>query len=201
MGIDPAAKVVVYDDRGGANAAARFWWMLRAVGHADVSVLDGGWAAALAADLPTETEVSAPDAKPPYPVPDAWLLPTVDIDEVATRREDEAYGLLDVRSSERHRGVTEPLDPVAGHIPGADNIFYEDNLGPDGRFLSPEALREKYRALLDGRPADHLIVSCGSGVTACHTLLALEHAGIAGAKLYVGSWSEWCRSDRPKASG
>jgi thiosulfate/3-mercaptopyruvate sulfurtransferase len=201
LGIGADSEVVVYDDKGGANAASRCWWMLRAVGHRRVRVLDGGWAAALAADLPTEAGAAAPVSGPPYPVPDAWLLPTANIEEVASRGDDDAWKVLDVRAAERYRGETEPLDPVAGHIPGADNLFFEDNLGPDGRFLSAEALREKYRALLGQHPPDHLIVSCGSGVTACHTLLALEAAGLSGAKLYVGSWSEWCRSDRPKAKG
>jgi thiosulfate/3-mercaptopyruvate sulfurtransferase len=201
LGIEPDSEVVVYDDKGGANAASRFWWMLRAVGHERVHVLDGGWAAALAADLPTESGTPSPAPTAPYLVPDTWLRPVVNIDEVASRAEDDAWKVLDVRAAERYRGETEPLDPVAGHIPGADNLFFEDNLGPDGRFLSADALREKYRALLGGRAPDHLIVSCGSGVTACHTLLALEAAGIDGAKLYVGSWSEWCRSDRPKAKG
>ncbi len=201
LGITPDSDVVVYDDKGGANAAARLWWMLRAVGHSRVRVLDGGWAAALAQGFPTEKETRAPEPAPDYPVPEDWLSPTAVVEEVAARVDDPSWKVLDVRAAERYRGEIEPLDPVAGHIPGSDNLFFEDNLGPDGRFLDPRALGEKYRALLDGRPPEHLIVSCGSGVTACHTLLALAHAGIEGAQLYVGSWSEWCRSDCPKATG
>ena len=109
--------------------------------------------------------------------------------------------MLDVRSRERYRGDTEPFDPVAGHIPGAVNLPYTENLDPEGSFKSPEELQTLYTHLLGGLPPDHLVVHCGSGITACHTLLALEHAGLQGAALYVGSWSEWCRSGKPMATG
>jgi thiosulfate/3-mercaptopyruvate sulfurtransferase len=199
LGIGTESDVVVYDDQCGANAAARMWWMLRAVGHPRVRVLDGGLAAAEAAGLAMEATPPVVAPRPPYPVPSAWLLPTVDSWHVAAHAGDPNHKLLDVRAAPRYRGEVEPLDPVAGHIPGADNIHYTLNLRPDGRFLDPRALALLYRRYLDGAPEGNLVVSCGSGVTACHTLLALESAGIEGAKLYVGSWSEWCRSTRKRA--
>ncbi|HYI13217.1 MAG TPA: sulfurtransferase [Thermoanaerobaculia bacterium] len=198
-GITPSKQVVVYDDQAGANAAARTWWMLRAIGHERVSVLDGGFAAAVAAGVPVTTaeEVHAP--QPPYPAT-AWQRPVVDMERVDALREDKAWRVLDVRSRERFRGETEPIDPVAGHIPGAINLPFADNL-EEGRFKSAETLRAQYEQLLGGTPVSRLVVHCGSGVTACHTLLALEHAGLAGASLYIGSWSEWCRGGKPQAKG
>jgi thiosulfate/3-mercaptopyruvate sulfurtransferase len=124
----------------------------------------------------------------------------VDLQAVEGLRQAPASKVLDVRSAERWRGQNETFDPVAGHIPGSVNLPWNDNLGPDGCFKSPEALRAQYEALLAGTPPSHLTVHCGSGVTACHTLLALEVAGLPGASLYVGSWSEWCRSGQPRAT-
>jgi thiosulfate/3-mercaptopyruvate sulfurtransferase len=121
-----------------------------------------------------------------------WQLPTVTLDEVDARRNDPSWRVLDVRATPRFRGDTEPIDPVAGHIPGAVNLPYTENLGK-----SPEELRAMYEELLGGVPPERLIVHCGSGVTACHTLLALDRAGLHGASLYVGSWGEWCRNDMP----
>lgn len=137
---------------------------------------------------------------PPYPAA-AWRLPMADADEVDALRRDPARRLLDVRSAERWRGENETLDPMAGHIPGSLNLPWNDNLESDGRFKSPEALRAQYEALLGDTPPERLAVHCGSGVTACHTLLALEVAGLPGASLYVGSWSEWCRSGRDMGLG
>ena len=194
-GITPATDVVVYDASGGGNAAARLWWMLRALGHRQVRLLDGGLPAALVAGWTLTVEPAELAPALPYPA-ERWLLPTVDMKGVEAMRQDPTQGLLDVRSAERWRGDTEPFDPVAGHIPGSLNLAWNHNLGPDGRFRSPEALRAQYQALLGDLPADRLTVHCGSGVTACHTLLALEVAGLSGASLYVGSWSEWCRSGR-----
>ncbi|GLH70463.1 sulfurtransferase [Geothrix rubra] len=194
-GIGPDTPVVAYDASGGGNAAARLWWMLRALGHEQAYVLDGGLPAALAAGLTLTTEVLPVAALPPYPAA-AWARPLASLEEVAHRRRDPAFKVLDVRAPERYRGESETLDPVAGHIPGALNAHWMDNLGPDGRFREPGALRRDFLDLLDGTPVDRLTVHCGSGVTACHTLLALEHAGLPGAALYVGSWSEWCRSGR-----
>jgi thiosulfate/3-mercaptopyruvate sulfurtransferase len=183
-GITPSTPVVIYDDANGANAAARAWWMLRAVGHEQVAVLDGDWRA-----LSTGAD---PGSAPAYRAT-AWQLPTVDMERVESLRNDETWRVVDVRSGERYRGETEPIDPVAGHIPGAVNLFFGENL-ENGRFKSAEALREQYRALFGDVPPERVVVHCGSGVTACHTLLALEHAGLPGAALYVGSWSEWCRN-------
>lgn len=188
-GIDPQTTVVIYDDSQGANAAARAWWMLRAAGHQNAAVLDGDWRAF---GVTTAEPPVAP--KPPYPAPASeWQRPTVDIDEVNLLRNDPQWRVLDVRSGERYRGETEPIDPIAGHIPGAINLPFAENLDAQGRFKSPAALREQYEALFEGVPPQRVIVHCGSGVTACHTLLALEHAGLTGAALYVGSWGEWCR--------
>ncbi len=200
LGIDETTFVVLYDDKNGSNAAARAWWMVRAVGHRSVAVLDGGLAAARAAGVPFDAEPVEVQPKPPYPVRE-WKLPTLEIDEVDRIRHENEWRLIDVRAPERYRGESEPFDPLAGHIPGAQNLPLTDNLEPDGRFLSPDALRALFLSRLDGVPPERLVVSCGSGVTACHTLLALEHAGLSGAALYVGSWSEWCRSGRDLARG
>lgn len=200
-GVGPETMVVIYDAANGSNAAARLWWMLRAVGHKRVRVLDGGLESALRAGLQLVTE--APYAAPPfaaYPC-SSWQRPTVGIADLDRVLQDPGWKVLDVRARERWRGEVEPLDPVAGRIPGTVNLPFADNLEPDGRFRSPAALREKYLALLDGTPSARLVVHCGSGVTACHTLLALEAAKLDGAWLYVGSYSEWCRSARPIERG
>jgi thiosulfate/3-mercaptopyruvate sulfurtransferase len=199
-GIGPDTRVVAYDAAGGGNAAARLWWMLRAFGHEAVAVLDGGLPAAQAAGLALTTSVPAVAARPPNPGA-AWALPTVDLDAVVARLGDPAWKVLDVRSAERWRGETEPFDPVPGRIPGTVNLPFSENLGPDGRFKPPGALRALYERFLGATPPERLVVHCGSGVTACHTLLALEAAGLHGAALYVGSYSEWCRSGRPLGKG
>jgi thiosulfate/3-mercaptopyruvate sulfurtransferase len=194
-GITPSTHVVVYDDQRGANAAARAWWMLRAIGHENVEVLDD-WRSLEAA----RGDASAADAaggreRPPLHT-DGWQLPTVDMATVDRLRRDASWKVLDVRSRERFRGETEPIDPVAGHIPGAVNLPYTDN-----NDKSPAELRAAYEELLGDVPPERLIVHCGSGVTACHTLLALDRAGLRGAALYVGSWGEWCRNDMPVGVG
>jgi len=194
-GVTPATWVVAFDGVSGGNGAARLWWMLRAFGHEHVSVLEGPLRGPLA------TGPAAPPAPaPPYPG-DRWLLPTVDLADVDRLRLDPAWKVLDVRAPARYRGEVEPLDPVAGHIPGALNLPFADNLDAEGRFKSPEALRALYEGFLEGTPPERLAVHCGSGVTACHTLLALERAGLGGSALYVGSWSEWCRNPVPQAKG
>ncbi|WP_210463928.1 sulfurtransferase [Rufibacter roseolus] len=200
LGISPTSRVVIYDDKNGANAASRFWWMLKAVGHEPVQVLDGGLQAALQASFPTSHEVPAPASTSAYPIT-AWQRPTANMEEVAQVAGDKNHLIIDVRDAYRYLGESEPIDPVAGHIPGAVNVPLTGNLGPDGRFLSPAELQEKYKVVTKDVAPENIIVHCGSGVTACHTLLALESAGITGAKLYVGSWSEWCRNNRPIAVG
>ncbi len=200
-GIGPGTRVVAYDASGGGNSACRLWWMLRASGHADVAVLDGGLDAARAAGLPVTTAAPPPPrALPHYPLL-GWRLPTVDLERVAQALDEPGWKVLDVRSRERWRGESETLDPVAGRIPGTVNLPYTENLGSDGRFRPPAELRRMYLDLLGGTPPEHLVVHCGSGVTACHTLLALDLAGLGGASLYVGSFSEWCRSGRPIGRG
>jgi thiosulfate/3-mercaptopyruvate sulfurtransferase len=199
-GIAPETDVVVYDDQSGAKAAARLWWMMRALGHTRVQVLDGGLLAAAQAGLAPDTR--APEVESLTAYPDrGWTLPTVDIDVVEELTKSKRWKVLDVRSGERYRGEVEPLDPVAGHIPGALNLCFTENLGPDGRFKSKGELRLLYDQLRGDTAPDHIAVHCGSGVAACHTLLALDVAGLTGSALYVGSWSEWCRSGRPQAKG
>lgn len=197
-GIGPDTEVVAYDAAGGSNAAARLWWMLRAVGHERVAVLDGGLAEALAAGLTLTVDIPPASPLPPHPG-DHWRLPLVGAEAVEALRRDPSRALMDARSPERWRGENETLDPVPGHIPGSVNLYWADNLGPDGRFKSPEVLRAQYEAALGGVSPERLAVHCGSGVTACHNLLAMEVAGLPGAALYVGSWSEWCRSGRAKS--
>lgn len=176
-GITPGTRVIVYDDQQGANAAARAWWMLRAIGHENVEVLDVSAAA------------PSPESRPHAAT---WQLPTVTMEQVDALRHDPSWKVLDVRATPRYRGETEPIDPVAGHIPGAVNLPYTENIGK-----SPAELRAMYEHLLGGLPPERLIVHCGSGVTACQTLLALDRAGLHGASLYVGSWGEWCRNGMP----
>lgn len=200
-GIGPATPVVIYDDRGGANAAARCWWMLRAAGHDAVAVLDGGFEAAVEAGVPVASGSEPPPRPaPPYPV-SAWRLPLVSAEEVDARRHDSRWRVVDVRDEFRFRGESDPYDPVPGHIPGAANLPYRHNLDDGGRFKSAQELEAHFAGVLAGTPAERVIVHCGSGVTACHTLLAMERAGLAGARLYVGSWSEWCRRGWPVAKG
>jgi thiosulfate/3-mercaptopyruvate sulfurtransferase len=197
-GITPRSHVILYDDQNGANAAARMWWLLKAVGHEGVQVVDGGLQALEAAGFVLTSEVPTPTSAPPYPVAEL-TRPRADIDEVDQARRDSARAVIDVRAAFRYRGDSEPIDPIAGHIPGAKNIELTSNLNADGTFKSADELRALYTAALGGVPVEQAIIHCGSGVTACHTLLALERAGLPGAKLYVGSWSEWCRQpERPR---
>jgi thiosulfate/3-mercaptopyruvate sulfurtransferase len=197
-GVRPGVPVVCYDDHGGPYAA-RAWWMLRWIGVAEAAVLDGGRAAWRAAGGEWVTDVPAPLDAPPYPLAPVAGMPSVD-----TRQVHDAIGtgvLVDARSGERFRGEVEPLDPVAGHIPGARHRFFKDNLDADGRFLPPEVLRAAFLRLGSDDPA-RWVHQCGSGITACHNLLAMEHAGLTGSALYPGSWSEWCADPaRPVARG
>lgn len=198
-GIGPATHVLVYDDKNGAMAAARFWWMMKATGHQKVQVIDGGLPAIVAAGLPVTTTASPARAAAPYPF-SQWKLPMADIATVAKAAANPDAVVIDVREAYRYKGESEPIDLVAGHIPGAINVPYVDNLDASGKYLSAEMLRKKYTEAI-GSGKTEVIAHCGSGVTACHTLLALEQAGISGAKLYVGSWSEWSRREMPVATG
>jgi thiosulfate/3-mercaptopyruvate sulfurtransferase len=200
-GIGPGTRVVAYDGAAGGKGACRLWWMLRAFGHSAVAVLDGGLAAAQTAGLRlTTAEPSAVRAVSSYPC-DRWRRPTVDIRSLERVLHDPQWKVLDVRRRERWLGEVETRDPVAGRIPGSVNLPFCDNLGAGDRYKAPEALRQMYLDLLAGTSPQCLVVYCGSGVTACHTLLALDLAELHGASLYVGSYSEWCRSGKPLARG
>lgn len=199
-GIRGNEHVVAYD-RSGSMYAARLWWLLRWIGHGRVSVLDGGLPAWQAAGLPLEREVRT---WPAIPVPtvqadrDFWVDTAFLERNLATR---EAL-VVDARGSARFAGIGETLDPRAGHIPGARNRPYSDNLDPDGRFKPAHVLRAQWDAVLEDRAPALVVAQCGSGVTACHNLLALEVAGLPGARLYPGSWSEWCSDPaRPIVTG
>lgn len=199
LGITPTSHVVVYDDKNGSNAAARFWWMLKSVGHNKVQVLDGGFQAAIKAGFPTSSKIEIPLKKEPYKI-EKWLLPLADIHEIDKVAQDADFLVVDVRDEERYNGEKEPVDLVAGHIPGAINIPFTTNLDSNGFFLSPDELKNNYLKEFGDKKAENIIVHCGSGVTACHTLLALAYAGLEIPKLYVGSWSEWSRNNRPIAT-
>lgn len=198
-GVDAAIQVVAYDNEGGIFAA-RLWWLLRWLGHDKVAVLDGGLAGWKRSRRALEEATPRVTPRPFMPQPQDIA---VEVDRVLADLQSERMLILDARSPERFRGENETLDPVGGHIPGAVNRFYFDNLDDDGCFFKPvEELRAEYAALLGGRPAAQVVQQCGSGVTACHNLLAMELAGLSGSKLYPGSWSEWCADpSRPVARG
>jgi thiosulfate/3-mercaptopyruvate sulfurtransferase len=189
-GITPATRVVAYDDAGGMFAA-RLWWMLRWLGHERVQVLDGGWQAWQAAMGPVDQNQAhrQPSEFTPQLRQD-WL---VKADEVLTNLADpQVQQLIDARAPDRFRGENETMDPVGGHIPGARNRFFQLNLQTDGHFKSAPVLRAEFEALLVDTPVEAIVHQCGSGVTACHNLLAMAHAGLPPTRLYAGSWSEWC---------
>ena len=187
-GVTPDTQVVAYDDVGG-NFAVRLWWMLRWLGHEKTALLDGGFPLWQKQGRPV-TKETPPPRKGSF-VPRPHLGSTVDVHFVERLHEDPAVKLVDARAAERFKGLTEPIDPVAGHIPGAINRFWQKNLNPDGRFKSSQQLRAEFEELL-GPGADKAVHMCGSGVTACHNVFAMELAGLAPGRLYAGSWSEWC---------
>jgi thiosulfate/3-mercaptopyruvate sulfurtransferase len=193
LGVGSTTQVVAYDASGGPYAA-RLWWMMRWLGHSRVAVLDGGWQrwTQLGHEVSDGVTVAQPTTFAVQPRAGA-----VDAGFVASHLGDQKVLVVDARSPDRFRGENETLDPVAGHIPGAANRFYRLNLGDDGSFKPPEHLRDEFESLLGGREAAAVVHQCGSGVTACHNLLAMEHAGLAGSRLYPGSWSEWV-SDRSR---
>ncbi len=199
FGITPESHVVVYDDKAAAFGGARFWWMLKAIGHQKVQVLNGGLQAAINAGIPLSTEPYTATPVQPYPVP-AEYSGTVDIEQAGKAAKDEHQMVIDVREAYRYLGQSEPIDLVAGHIPGAVNLPYTFNLDASGKYLPAEELKQAYEKAFGDVKPDEVIVHCGSGVTACHTLLGMEYAGIIGPKLYVGSWSEWSRRDLPIAT-
>ncbi|AZI25325.1 MAG: sulfurtransferase [Pedobacter agri] len=195
LGITKESHVIIYDDKNGSNAAARFWWMLKSVGHEKVQVIDGGFQAAVKAGFPVTNKVEIPKSVDEYEVQN-WSLPLSDINEVEKVAKNDDHIVIDVRDANRYAGLTEPIDTIAGHIPGAINIPFTENLDADGRFLEPDILNEKYTAALEKVDLNNVIVHCGSGITACHTLLAMDYAGLPIPKLYVGSWSEWSRNGK-----
>lgn len=198
-GVDKTKQVVVYDSSFGAMAA-RMWWLLHWLGHKAVAVLDGDLRKWEKERRPITTEL--PLITPTQFDPAIHEALWVDSDGVARMVADKSGLIIDARSEERFNAEREPFDPVAGHIPGAINVPFEDNLAMGGTFLSREELGEHYRALLGDRHPSEVVHMCGSGVTACHSLLAMEHAGLRGARLYAGSWSEWIRDPgRPIATG
>jgi thiosulfate/3-mercaptopyruvate sulfurtransferase len=196
-GVSNKTQIVVYDDASGAFAG-RLWWLLRCLGHNQVAVLDGGikhWVTLgypVTTHLPTCTEsnfIAHLDTR-------HWL----DVQQLENSLAKKSICLIDARTPERYCGEQEPIDPIAGHIPGAVNRPFQLNLNSHGLFLSPNELQQQFNQLIDGTPAEQVVHTCGSGVTACHNLLAMEHAGLTGSKLYAGSWSEWIRDkNRPVA--
>lgn len=196
-GVQNQSQVIAYDAQGGMFAA-RLWWMLRWCGHEAAAVLNGGLPAWQALNLPLSSESPAPsrgsvELKGP-------LVKTVDAQILLANLQQPAHPIVDARAPDRYRGENETLDPIGGHIPGAKNRFFRDNLQADGRFKSAEQLRAEFAEVIS-KP-EQAVMQCGSGVTACHNLLALEVAGLSGAALYPGSWSEWCADpSRPVAKG
>ena len=188
-GVGRGVQVAVYDDSGGMYAS-RLWWLLDWFGHGKVALLDGGYSRWQREGFAITSEAPAPRTGKFVPQP--RLGASVDAPFVSAFGRDAKVALIDARAAERYEGRTEPLDPVAGHIPGAVNRFWQLNLAPDGNFKSPDLLRSEYGQLLAGRSSADAIHTCGSGVTACHNLFAMELAGLAGSRLYPGSWSEWC---------
>ena len=199
LGITPESHVVVYDDKAAAFGGARFWWMLKAIGHQKVQVLNGGLQAIINAGIPLSTDPYTADPVQPYPVP-ADYSGTVDIEEAGDAAKDDNKMVIDVRETPRYLGLAEPIDLIAGHIPGAVNLPYTLNLDAAGKYLPADDLKKTYEKLFGNVKPGDVIVHCGSGVTACHTLLGMDYAGIKGPQLYVGSWSEWSRRDLPIAT-
>ena len=187
-GVTNTGQVIAYDDAGAA-IAARMWWMLRWLGHDNVAVLDGGWRAWQDGGHPTDsvTPELGEGTFTASPRRDLWLS----TDQVVTTMHGGRDLIVDARAPERYAGILEPLDPVAGHVPGAVNLPFAGNLDDEGRFLSKDALKKRFRDFLKGIGAESVVNMCGSGVTACQNILAMEHAGLKGSRLYVGSWSEW----------
>ncbi|MBG7621292.1 sulfurtransferase [Herbaspirillum sp. AP02] len=198
LGINNDTQVVAYDAHGGMYAA-RLWWLLRWIGHSDVAVLDGGMAAWQALGESLNAELPPPAAA--GNIQDlSSLVPTVDAQALLENLRNPSLQVVDARAPDRFRGENETLDAVGGHIPGAKNRFFKDNLQADGHFKSATQLREEWLAVIGDPQA--AVMQCGSGVTACHNLLALEVAGLSGASLYPGSWSEWSSDpQRPVATG
>ena len=193
IGISNESHVVIYDFDNGTNAAARLWWMLKAIGHKKVQVLNGGFEEAEKVGFPINS-ISEPIEKRTYVYENRdWQLPLITFEEVVKATKDSKFTIIDVRESRRYKGEFEPIDLVAGHIPSAINIPFQQNLDENGLFLPPNELKKIYENLFQKFDSGNIIVHCGSGVTACFTILAMVYAGFEVTKLYVGSWSEWSR--------
>lgn len=200
-GIDQSVQVVAYDVAGGAMAAARLWWLLQWLGHPNVAVLDGCWQAWTQAGYPIRAGEELRNPRTFHPQPRPEMLVSTDFVEHLIKNKSD-YILLDSRTRERYLGEFEPIDPVAGHIPGAICAPYTENIGDHGRFLPKDALQERFKSLIGNVPSDKVIFYCGSGVTAAQNILAMAHAGLGLARLYAGSWSEWITDPhRPVAKG
>jgi thiosulfate/3-mercaptopyruvate sulfurtransferase len=200
-GVDDDSLLLAYDDSSGLWAS-RFWWMTaKWLGHRHVAVLDGGLRAWAGQGLPTTTEAPSPPATGNFTAR-VYASRIADADATAAAARNPRCRVLDARAGERFRGEVEPIDPVAGHVPGALNLPASAVTGPDGRFLDPESLAQVFAGTLRGVAPAATVAMCGSGVTACQLLFAMEHAGLRGARLYPGSWSEWSRdTSRPVARG
>ncbi len=199
LGIDNNTQVIAYDAMGGVYAS-RLWWMLRWVGHKNAAVLDGGIDAWVKAKQPVSAEL--PAIKPVRYNPNPISQLAVSANEVAANLDHQTLRVVDARSPDRFRGENETLDPVAGHIPGATNRFFKNNLTEDGCFKTADKLKQEFAAVLDTHAPNSVVHQCGSGVTACHNLLAMEVAGLSGSRLFPGSWSEWVSDrKRPVATG
>jgi thiosulfate/3-mercaptopyruvate sulfurtransferase len=197
-GVDSGKQVIAYDFAGGASAT-RLWWMLRWLGHDRVAVVDGGWEGWSKAGAPVTADSPNGEVATFSASPGALA---VDVGYVQSHLKDAGMVVVDARSPERYRGEAEPIDPVAGRIPGALNRLYKDNLDAAGLFKPAAELRSGFISLLGDRPPQQVVHQCGSGVSACHNILAMEIAGLSGSRLYPGSWSEWCADPaRPVARG
>lgn len=200
LGLKPGQQLVVYDGSAGTTAA-RLWWMAKWLGHAHAALLDGGLAAWIKAGFP-QSKHSPDHPKRSDFVQQPSLMPSVEVGQVMANLQKHEFLVVDARAPERYRGEVEPLDPTAGHIPGALNRPCTFNVRPDGLFKPAEVLRMEFNALLGSRAPAGIVHQCGSGVTACHNILAMEHAGLKGSRLYPGSWSEWTAdATRPVATG
>lgn len=193
LGINPKTHVIVYDDKNGSNAATRFWWMLRAAGHKQIQVLSGGLQAAKNAEIEVNSKQTEAVTTSPYPFT-SWLLPLKTMDNVKNDINKKHKIIIDVRDNDRFLGLSEPIDLIAGHIPSAVNMPFKSHLNPDGTFVTDKQLEQMYSSVFLNYKAENITVHCGSGVTACHTLLAIAQCGREIPALYVGSWSEWSRN-------
>ncbi len=206
QGLTSGMQVVAYDAQG-SLFASHLWWMLRWLGHPHVAILDGGWQSWREAGGEVETgrrqpSVSEAQAVQSLNLPRQAAMPTVQADQVLANIAQPVFTVIDARAPERYRGEVEPMDPVAGHIPGALNRSHMNNLDAQGRFKPAGQLQQEFQALLGDTPASQVVHQCGSGITACHNLFAMELAGLNGSRIYPGSWSEWVSDPtRPVARG